>query len=412
MNHVERFRSVMNFQPFDRLPKIEWAMWWDDTITRWKKEGLPQHLEDVFEITQYFGLDPYKQFWISTTTSSVDAEQHHVEGVVKDMDDYLNLKPNIFPDHNFEHMAEWSKKQENGDVVVWISLEGFFWFPRTLLGIEEHMYAFYDMPELIHTMNRDVLDYNIKMLRKITKFCKPTFMTFAEDMSYNHGPMLSKDSFYEFLAPYYHKIIEVLNDSRYKKLTLEDKRDIMLEVVDKFIKNDIKLSGNDAVFASITVENLINIVVDKSLGKTLKRANKKHLKITDKLSIGSIIESIVNKVTGIIDERDYSVREIIANIAIIVGIVITLVEKYKKLTNVERKNITIRVIKKILTSKLEDSDLDDELKILIEITITTLPDMIDAVVSIAKGKGLKDSVSKVCCFNLLTQVISIVGKHK
>ena len=208
------------------------------------------------------------------------------------------------------------------------------------------------------------------------------------------------------------KIIEVLNDSRYKKLTLEDKRDIMLEVVDKFIKNDIKLSGNDAVFASITVETLVNTVIDKSLGKTLKRANKKNNKITDKLSIGSIIESIVNKVTGIIDERDYSVREIIANIAVIVGIVITLVEKYKNLTNVERKNITIRVIKKILTSKLEDSDLDDELKILIEITITTLPDMIDAVVSVAKGKGLKDSVSKVCCFNLLTQVISIVRKHK
>ena len=208
------------------------------------------------------------------------------------------------------------------------------------------------------------------------------------------------------------KIIEVLNDSRYKKLTLEDKRDIMLEVVDKFIKNDIKLSGNDAVFASITVETLVNTVIDKSLGKTLKRANKKNNKITDKLSIGSIIESIVNKVTGIIDERDYSVREIIANISVIVGIVITLVEKYKNLTNVERKNITIRVIKKILTSKLEDNDLDDELKILIEITITTLPDMIDAVVSVAKGKGLKDSVSKVCCFNLLTQVISIVGKHK
>lgn len=208
------------------------------------------------------------------------------------------------------------------------------------------------------------------------------------------------------------KIIEVLNDSRYKKLTLEDKRDIMLEVVDKFIKDDIKLTGNDAVFASITVENLINIVVDKSLGKTLKSANKKHLKITDKLSIGSIIESIVNKVSGIINERDYSVRDIVANIAIIVGIVITLVEKYKNLTNVERKNITIIVIKKILTSKLEDSDLDSDLKILIEITITTLPDMIDAVVSVAKGKGLKDSVSKMCCFNLLTQAISIVGKHK
>src|SRR5210317_1731281 len=25
MNHVERFRAVMNFQPFDRLPRWEWG---------------------------------------------------------------------------------------------------------------------------------------------------------------------------------------------------------------------------------------------------------------------------------------------------------------------------------------------------------------------------------------------------
>ena len=30
MNHVERFRAVMNFEPVDRLPRIEWAMWWDE----------------------------------------------------------------------------------------------------------------------------------------------------------------------------------------------------------------------------------------------------------------------------------------------------------------------------------------------------------------------------------------------
>jgi len=34
MNHVERFRAVMNFQPVDRLPVWEWAMWWDKTIAR------------------------------------------------------------------------------------------------------------------------------------------------------------------------------------------------------------------------------------------------------------------------------------------------------------------------------------------------------------------------------------------
>ncbi len=45
----------MNFQGIDRLPRWEWAMWWDETITRWKSEGLPCQLNEVFDIAQYFG---------------------------------------------------------------------------------------------------------------------------------------------------------------------------------------------------------------------------------------------------------------------------------------------------------------------------------------------------------------------
>jgi len=212
MNHVERFRAVMNFKPFDRLPWFEWAMWWDKTIARWKTQGLPKELKGVPQIAEYLGLDPYCQFWVSTTTASTEAEQHHVGGMVADEDDYIKLKPNIFPEHNFDAMIPWEKKQQKGDAVVWITLEGFFWFPRTLLGIERHMYSFYDQPELLHMLNQDLTDYHIRTLKSISKVCKPTFMTFAEDMSYNHGPMLSKDAFYEFLAPYYNQLIPVLEE--------------------------------------------------------------------------------------------------------------------------------------------------------------------------------------------------------
>lgn len=214
MNHIERFRAVMNCQKIDRLPRIEWAMWWDKTITRWKSEGLPNNLKDVFEISQFFGLDPYIQFWISTTTSSIAAEQHHVEGAVSNMDDYLRVKKEIFPDHKegIEAMRPWARMQERGEAVVWITLEGFFWLPRTLLGIEKQMYSFYDDPPLIHRINQDLLDYHIDVLHKMSRICRPTFLTFAEDMSYNHGPMLSKTLFDEFLAPYYSKLIPVIND--------------------------------------------------------------------------------------------------------------------------------------------------------------------------------------------------------
>jgi hypothetical protein len=214
MNHVERFRAVMNFQPVDRLPRWEWAMWWDQTIDRWHGEGLPSELafNDVFGIARHFGLDPYQQFWFSTTEATIEATQHHVEGVVSSMDDYLRIKPRLFPNHSaaIDSMRPWAARQKEGQAVVWATLEGFFWFPRTLMNIECLSYAFYDQPELVHAINQDLTEFNLDLIRNMSKSCTPVFMTLAEDMSYNHGPMISRAIFDEFLAPYYLRITAAL----------------------------------------------------------------------------------------------------------------------------------------------------------------------------------------------------------
>jgi len=214
MNHVERFRAVMDFQPVDRLPRWEWAMWWDQTIDRWRHEGLPRELESVFDIAQYFGLDPYQQFWFSTTDPTIDAVQHHVEGIVSNMDDYLRLRPQFFPDHGqaIESMRPWAERQQRGEAVVWITLEGYFWFPRTLMGFTKISLAFYDQPELIHRINADLTDFNLQIIERVARVCRPTFATIAEDMSYNHGPMISERHFDEFIAPYYRRIVPRLRE--------------------------------------------------------------------------------------------------------------------------------------------------------------------------------------------------------
>jgi len=214
MNHVERFRAVMDFQPVDRLPRWEWAMWWDETIKRWRGEGLPAEVETVFDIATYFGLDPYQQFWFSTTDSTIEAVQHHVEGIVSNMDDYRAVRGRLFPDHGeaINSMAAWANRQAAGDAVVWITLEGFFWFPRTLMGFTKISLAFYDQPELIHAINQDLTEFNLKIIDRVERTCRPTFATIAEDMSYNHGPMISEQHFNEFIAPYYRQIIPRLRD--------------------------------------------------------------------------------------------------------------------------------------------------------------------------------------------------------
>ena len=214
MNHVERFRALMSFQPVDRLPRWEWATWWDKTIERWHGEGLPAHLNDTFAIHEYFGLDPYKQFWMPIRSSTFPAARGHGVGFVSDDQDYEAVLPHLYPpiDETLAAMRPWGSRQRAGEAVVWVTFDGFFWYPRTLFGIEPHMYAFYDHPELMHRMNQDLADHIIRSLKAMAPVCCPTFMTLAEDMSYNHGPMLSEALFNEFLAPYYRQLIPVVRE--------------------------------------------------------------------------------------------------------------------------------------------------------------------------------------------------------
>ena len=50
MTTVERFERIMDFKPVDRLPMIEWAPYWEETINRWRQEGLSSTLMNPDDI--------------------------------------------------------------------------------------------------------------------------------------------------------------------------------------------------------------------------------------------------------------------------------------------------------------------------------------------------------------------------
>ncbi len=136
---------------------------------------------------------------------------------ISDKGQKMNNRDRFVKVMNFEKtdrlpVIEWAEKQKRGQAFVWISLDGFFWHPRQLLGIEPHLYAFYDDPELMHTINRDLVEFNTRVIEEFCKICIPDFMNFAEDMSYNKGPMISKALFDEFIAPYYRQMIPILKE--------------------------------------------------------------------------------------------------------------------------------------------------------------------------------------------------------
>jgi hypothetical protein len=215
MTARERLHAVMSFQPVDRLPILEWASWWDVTLRRWEGEGMPANL-DRQEVYRFFGMDVNYQDWIAPKRGQCPPPVAHGAAILQTPDEYERLRPLLYPDKgpliNTAQWEKWARRQQEDGDILWFTIEGFFWYPRTLMGIENHLYAFYDQPELMHLINDDLVKFNLRVIEEICAICRPDFMTFSEDMSYNNGPMISEDQFNEFLLPYYHRVVPRLKE--------------------------------------------------------------------------------------------------------------------------------------------------------------------------------------------------------
>ncbi len=214
LNTVERIQRVINFEPVDRLPMIEWAPWWDQTLKRWYSEGLPRQLTRQEEIAEYLGLDRFFRMKITALGPETPDPPSWGAPRIYDDADYQCILNTLYPQPAFDRrgMEELAVRHRRGEVAVACWLDGFFWHPRQLLGIEHHLYAFYDQPELIHRINQNLLAFNKRAIDELLAIEAPDFVAICEDMSYNHGPMLSRQLFDEFLAPYYRQLTEIFHN--------------------------------------------------------------------------------------------------------------------------------------------------------------------------------------------------------
>jgi len=222
----ERFHATVEGQAVDRLPMIEWATWWSETITRWKQEGLP--CNQRYQLYKYFDLDLYYQDWLTITKPGFPKPSHHECPILSTMEEYEKFRQFLYPENAVgDHWAQWAEDQKNGKAAIWFTFSGFFWFPRTLFGIEPHLFAFYDQPYLMHRMNQDLVEWALRQVDYMCEYATPDFMTFGEDLSYNNGPMLSEAMFDEFLLPYYNQIVPKLKE-RGIKVFIDSDGDVTL----------------------------------------------------------------------------------------------------------------------------------------------------------------------------------------
>lgn len=316
MKAHRRFIAAAKGEPVDRLPVLEWATLWDLTLNRWRAEkpeleGMPD-----WEIMQHFGLDLHLQSWFRPTSAATPKPKSHGAPVVIDEAGYLAIRDTLYPmpdlDDSFWKLA--NRMHDEGTGVVWFTLEGFFWFPRVLLGIENHLFSFYDQPDLYRRICDDLLAWHKKVLAYCAERFDYDFMTFAEDMSYNHGPMIGRDLFDEFMLPYYREIVPLVKKNDI--LTVVDSDGDITKAVDWFraggVEGMLPLERQAGVDVSVYIEKHPDMFFLGHFDKTVMHKGEEAMRaeferLLPSLVKGRVIPSVDHQTPPAVSYEDYTI---------------------------------------------------------------------------------------------------------
>ena len=86
-------------------------------------------------------------------------------------------------------------------------LIGGYMYLRSLMGPTGVMYAFYDMPDVVHDCMRTWLALADAVIARHQQFVTLDEIYLAEDICFNHGPLCSPETMKEFLFPYYRQLL-------------------------------------------------------------------------------------------------------------------------------------------------------------------------------------------------------------
>ena len=257
MTPRERFHACLRGAPVDRVPNHEVGTW-VQTKHRWRDEGLA--VDDLhwdwFVGEARWDMDPRE--YIDVRLDMVPPYEEKVleregeteviqrangvvsralvtgaaEGMRASMDEYLRfpvvtpadfqaLKRRYRPSTPSRYPAYWREFQlagwkEHDHVLVLgknCSTLGFYWRAREWMGTENLSYAWYDEPAMMHEMMEFVADFTIETTRPILAAgARPDYVFLNEDMSMKNGPLLSPDTYREFILPHMKRLVAFLKD--------------------------------------------------------------------------------------------------------------------------------------------------------------------------------------------------------
>lgn len=249
MNVRERFHATCRFEKTDRPIRRETGGFWNETLARWRSEGMPETVVDgLFTAPSHFGFDPMNWLPIAmeavtepgfmpvfepeiveqteTYTVSIDRGGRTVrtftdgrstlpqelDNPVKTMADFEEITWRLDPEtpERFTSILDPMIMMAEAvpDNYTSIVLCGLFATFRNLMGLTGLSIATRRDPKLLHAIGRRWAYMHKVLIKKLADRTRCDWIFFWEDMAYKNGPLISPKAFREFMTPYYREVID------------------------------------------------------------------------------------------------------------------------------------------------------------------------------------------------------------
>jgi uroporphyrinogen decarboxylase len=236
--------ATLRFERVDRAPDYEFGAW-EQTISRWHREGLPEECTGVWEsINCYFHTDdveygpsPWVNVGLLPGFEHQVLEERGDHIIVQDGDGAIAemMRPELgasiprYLRHSLETRADWEKirderlnpdrpgripedldelcrKSLDADYPISIWCGSIYGWLRNWMGVERISIAIAEEPEWVGEMMAHLTHLTLKLFERLAGKCRIDLGTWWEDMCFNKGPLVSPRWFAKYMVPQYRRV--------------------------------------------------------------------------------------------------------------------------------------------------------------------------------------------------------------
>ena len=241
---ARKWRDAYAITPGAPFVQTTFGLWM--CIDKWYADGLPRDTD----LSKFFMFDPPGKFsmgglgWCEAAFvpnfDNIVLEDRGETEIVQDFAGrkvlyFKNRRSGFMPEYVDHPVKDWKTWEENvkwrlapdapsrfndlnkkvedarsaaaNGMMICQNLIGGYMYLRSLVGPEGALYMFYDAPDLIHDCMKSWFELADAVTARHQAHLTFDELFLAEDICYNHGPLISPDMIREFLFPYYQQLI-------------------------------------------------------------------------------------------------------------------------------------------------------------------------------------------------------------